>query len=176
MQIFDTHCHYNLEPLFSGKKQYFSSEQLKLVSDKKWQDHWDQAKLQGVVATLIPGTSLETSQQAISISQNSPKLFASIGIHPSDGVQLEFPELEKKFIQLAQLANDPKVVAIGETGLDYFHLSKQNFDKPKSAQGIFLLFQIQIQSLKNFSFVQPLSTNHFSPDHVMVIDIFLSPH
>ena len=95
--IIDTHCHYNLEPLL-----------------KNWQDFWEDAQKNGVGASIVIGTTLETSRSAIEIAEQADGLFASVGIHPDDSF-LWNPELEHS---LKELALHPKVVAIGEAGLD----------------------------------------------------------
>jgi len=71
------------------------------------------------VWTIIIGTDQDMSQKACELSATHEGLFASIGIHPVDNTQEKFDMdfyrgLNKKY---------PKVVAIGECGLDYFHLS-----------------------------------------------------
>ena len=119
MQIFDTHCHYNLPPI-----------------NKAWQTAWDQAQKKGLVASLVAGASLENSRLAVKIAQSEDNLFASVGIHPEDaskdGVEKEIREIEK-------LAKEKKVLAIGEIGLDYFYEPHD-----KEAQKKLFLAQLQI--------------------------------
>ena len=61
--------------------------------------------------------NLQDLPRVLALSENYPNLFASVGVHP-DYENLEEPQS----IQLATLACHPRVVAIGETGLDYFRL------------------------------------------------------
>jgi TatD DNase family protein len=100
--IIDTHVHYNLEPFFLG-----------------WQEHWQKAQEHGVEKSIVVGTDLETSQRALQIAQTEKNLFAAVGIHPGEIMQDKV--FEKSFAELSDKINE-KVVAIGETGLDYFHL------------------------------------------------------
>lgn len=70
-------------------------------------------KEQGV-ATITVGTSLETSASALALAKQHDNIFASIGIHPIDD---ENPAFDEKAFE--ELVKDPKVVAVGECGLDY---------------------------------------------------------
>lgn len=68
------------------------------------------------VGTITVGTGIETSREAVRLSHEHPDmLWATVGIHPTDSLSELYDE--EKFFKLAQ---DEKVVAIGETGLDYF--------------------------------------------------------
>ena len=66
---------------------------------------------------LCVSVNLQDIPRVLALSENHPNLFASVGVHP-DYENLEEPQS----IQLATLACHPRVVAIGETGLDYFRL------------------------------------------------------
>jgi TatD DNase family protein len=131
MKIFDTHCHYNLEPLYSGKPEYFSDKQLKTIQDMNWEDHWQQAQNQGVVTSLIPGTNVKTSQRALEIAQTDSNLLASAALHPNSVIELTQQQLDRNFNQIKSIATQTQIVAIGETGLDYANLSA---DKNKKLQ------------------------------------------
>jgi TatD DNase family protein len=73
-------------------------------------------KEQGI-ATITVGTNLETSQSAVTLASQHENIYASIGIHPIDDPAATFDEAA-----FAALVANPKVVAIGECGLDYFRL------------------------------------------------------
>jgi TatD DNase family protein len=65
------------------------------------------------IATITIGTGLETSQEAVELASKYEHLFATIGIHPTDA--------EEAFDEVAfEALLGPKVVAVGECGLDYF--------------------------------------------------------
>ncbi len=70
----------------------------------------------GLTAVLTVGTDLERSRRAIALAESDPRIFAAVGLHPHEAAKLEV-ELEA----LARAARHPRVVAIGETGLDYHH-------------------------------------------------------
>ena len=71
-----------------------------------------------VLAIITIGTDLETSKQAILLAEKYASIFAAVGIHPSDCANLK----DKDFEFIKELAGHEKVVAIGEIGLDYYHM------------------------------------------------------
>ena len=71
-----------------------------------------------VLAIITIGTDLETSKQAILLAEKYASIFASVGIHPSDCANLK----DKDFEFIKELAGHEKVIAIGEIGLDYYHM------------------------------------------------------
>jgi len=102
--MIDTHCHLNLEPLSNTPSKFL-----------------DQALAAGVPNIIIPAVDLPTSQSAIDLAGTSDRLFAMVGIHPEEAAKTDFSNL---FENLKSLALKPKVVAIGECGLDYFHTTQ----------------------------------------------------
>ena len=69
--------------------------------------------------TITIGTDLESSKRAVELAEKYPEIYACIGVHPVDNPSRSF-EVDK-FISLV---SHPKVVAIGECGLDFFHADK----------------------------------------------------
>ncbi|MBT5008874.1 MAG: hydrolase TatD, partial [Gammaproteobacteria bacterium] len=76
----------------------------------------DRAKTAGVLQMTVTGASLEGSKQAVALSEQLEGLFATVGVHPHHAEEINDDTLQL----LAALAERPRVVAIGETGLDYF--------------------------------------------------------
>lgn len=72
----------------------------------------------GVEKMIVVGTNLETSKRAVELAEKYPELYASVGIHPYHC--LETPKNYRE--ELEVLAKSEKVVAIGETGLDFFRI------------------------------------------------------
>jgi TatD DNase family protein len=71
----------------------------------------------GVTSFLNIGTDLENSREAVAVAERYPEVYASVGYHPHEtktANSADLAELEKLFAH-------PKVVAVGEVGLDYFH-------------------------------------------------------
>lgn len=100
--LVDSHCHLNM---------------LKLDAyDNDLGELLEQAKKVGVAHILCVGVDLENAQTVIDIARQFENVSASVGMHPSEKVNKE-PTIE----ELITLADHPKVVAIGETGLDYHY-------------------------------------------------------
>ena len=76
----------------------------------------------GVTRLISIGTTLESSRAALALADAYPQVYATVGIHPSEVKKESNSAIE----ELAQLARNPKVVAIGECGLDYHRLPSQS--------------------------------------------------
>ena len=72
------------------------------------------------IGTITIGTDFDSSQKAIELAEKHNNLFACVGQHP-EGLNIDSVFDER----LKTLVDNKKVVAIGESGLDYFHLSAQ---------------------------------------------------
>lgn len=82
-----------------------------------------------VVCLIDPGHNLESSRKAVQLAEQYPRVYAAVGIHPHNAAQ-DSPETEK---ELRGLARKPRVVAIGEIGLDYF----RNLSPPETQREVF---------------------------------------
>ena len=74
------------------------------------------ARAAGVAGFLTIGTDEATSVAAVALAAAEPDVYAAVGIHPHDAGTADPATLER----IAALARAPRVVAIGEIGLDYF--------------------------------------------------------
>ncbi|NBQ64134.1 MAG: TatD family deoxyribonuclease [Verrucomicrobia bacterium] len=72
----------------------------------------------GVGRIIAIGTNLQTSRAALQLAERHAEIYATIGIHPNE--VMESPD--DAISQLEQMANHPKIAAIGECGLDYHSL------------------------------------------------------
>ncbi len=84
----------------------------------------------GVTRIITIGTSVESSRRAIDLAQKYPAVYAAIGVHPSYVEESE----DDVITPLRELAKHPRVVAIGETGLDYHQLPSEKVAKEKQVQ------------------------------------------
>lgn len=96
--LVDSHCHLNFEPLNAGLEDVFR-----------------RARDNGVGHMLCVSVTLETYPEISAIAHTHSNVFASVGVHPNEREGRE-PDVD----ELVQLARDERVVAIGETGLDYY--------------------------------------------------------
>jgi TatD DNase family protein len=98
--LVDSHCHLDF-PDFQGREE----------------ELLDAMKANQVGWALIAGVSLERFPAVLALAERFPNLYAAVGVHPDTQDGREADE-----DTLIRLAKHPKVVAIGETGLDYYRL------------------------------------------------------
>lgn len=100
MQLFDSHAHLDDDKFNADLKE--TAEKI-AASD---------------VSLLVDvGSNIKTSEKAIKIAEQYPFVYAAVGIHPCDAFETDE---EQNMQHLRELAVHEKVVAIGETGLDYY--------------------------------------------------------
>jgi TatD DNase family protein len=76
----------------------------------------ERARQAGVDYIVTVGTNLALSRKALSLAQQHENIYATVGVHPHDVARAD----NKTFDDLCEIARDPKVVAYGEIGLDFF--------------------------------------------------------
>lgn len=118
MEFVDTHAHLHLESY-------------KLDADKVLED----AKAAGVSRVICVGTTLGDSEKAIQFASSRQAVWASVGVHPHDA-QTFGADSQGHITKLEELSKKSKVIAIGETGLDYYRSksSKQDQESALRAQ------------------------------------------
>lgn len=97
--MIDSHCHIFM-PDYDGDRDAVLTR----------------ARLAGVSAMIVVGYDLASSRDAVALADAHPDLFATVAIHPHHASSATPAALE----ELRRLAAHPRVVAIGETGLDYY--------------------------------------------------------
>jgi len=100
VSLTDSHCHLNFEHLRNNISQVLQN-----------------ARENGVGHMLCVGVNIEKLPDVLALAHEYPNIFASVGVHP-DEQDGHDPSVD----ELVQLANDLRVVAIGETGLDYYRI------------------------------------------------------
>lgn len=114
MKLFDTHAHYNDEAFDQDREEII----------KRIYDY-------GVTNAVVVGYDIEHSKSAVEIANEHDFIYAAVGIHPSD-IALSEEEIDKQILEIEKLAQNKKVVAIGEIGLDY-HWEKDKKERQKYA-------------------------------------------
>lgn len=135
IELFDTHCHIQSAGLAEGERltREVWSKDPSLSGDVLMAA----AAEAGVSKLICVGCDLRDSQLAIDFAAKHDSAWASIGIHPHEAK--DYAENSKKKADFAALLNQPKVVAVGECGLDYYYEHS-----PKSDQVKVLRFQIEL--------------------------------
>ena len=86
-----------------------------------YQDHMSLAAQVGILGAVQVGVTLESSKWCAEVAAKDSRLLAAVAIHPNEAAQYEsFEALDKAIDGIAKLATEPRVRAIGETGLDFF--------------------------------------------------------
>jgi len=98
---FETHSHYDFEHYDSDRDQLLGQTLPEA----------------GIEYILNIGTSMKTSRTTLELAQKYDYIYAALGFHPHNAKDLRYRDLEI----IAKMAEDPKVVAIGEIGLDYHY-------------------------------------------------------
>lgn len=143
--MIDTHCHLNFH---SFEKDF--NEVIKRAFDK------------GVEKIINVGTSLESSQKAVELSEKYDNLYAIVGIHPHHADKLE-NGWEK---ELEKIAKNKKVVAIGEIGLDYFSYKSNGIVEPSLQKKV---FESQIQLAKNLNLPLQIHNRQAGKDVIEIL-------
>ncbi len=76
----------------------------------------ERAKERGVGKIICPGIDIDSSWQSLTIAKNHPNVYAAAGIHPHDANNAPADYIN----QLLDILSQPKIVALGEIGLDYY--------------------------------------------------------
>lgn len=97
--IFDTHVHYDDEAFQEDRDQLLGS----------LAEH-------GIEAVVNIGASIETTKNTLKLMEQYSFVYGAVGVHPSETAQLDETQMD----WLKEVSQNPKVVAIGEIGLDYY--------------------------------------------------------
>lgn len=129
MEFIDTHCHihssdYPLDP----------------------KDVLKDARADQVSKLICVGLDLEDSKLAIKFAQSNSDVWSSIGIHPHEAKHYANNEVALK--KFEKLADQTKVVAVGECGLDYYYNHSDKEDQKKM-----LIFQIELAIKHNLPLI-----------------------
>jgi TatD DNase family protein len=106
MRLFDTHCHIH--------DKEFAEDREAIIT---------RAQQAGLVGLLTLGVTAENSRRARDLCRWQPIVWAAAGVHPHDAAEATDVDLD----ELEAMASDPRVVAVGEVGLDFYrNLSRRD--------------------------------------------------
>jgi TatD DNase family protein len=110
------------EPLLVGT--YDNHTHLEIADGDQpmdYQDHMSLAVQVGILGAVQVGVTLESSRWCAEVAAKDSRLLAAVAIHPNEAAKYESKQaLDHDIEGIAQLASEPRVRAIGETGLDFF--------------------------------------------------------
>ncbi|NLL75841.1 MAG: TatD family hydrolase [Clostridiales bacterium] len=112
--IFESHAHYDDEAFDEDREELL-----------------DNLKKKGIEYVINVGASIKTTRNTIALTQKYPFIYGAAGVHPSDTAELN----EENFAWLKEQCSLPKIVAVGEIGLDYYwdepdrQIQKEWFDR-----------------------------------------------
>lgn len=104
MLLTDTHCHLDFNK--------FDPDRADVIA---------RAKAAGVIRLLVPGLDSKSSKDAKQLAESDESIYAAVGFHPTDVDKFS----EMAFAEIQGLAKRPKVVAVGEIGLDYYWVKEE---------------------------------------------------
>lgn len=139
--LFDTHVHLNAYQYKDDVEEVIA-----------------RAKEAGVSYMVVVGFNEETIEKALELTERYPFIYAAVGWHPVDAIDMTDKHME----WLEQLATHPKVVALGEMGLDY-HWDKSPKDVQKD------VFRRQIRLAKKVKLPIIIHNREASADIVQIL-------
>lgn len=123
MNLIDTHTHLDF-PQFDDDRE-------RVI---------ERAAIAGVKAIINVGADLASSQAAVALAEAYPQVYAAVGVHPHDAKIMTREMLE----ELRALASHPKVVAVGEIGLDFYRdLSPRDQQRQAFKQQLALASEVE---------------------------------
>lgn len=151
MQIVDSHCHLDrldLTKLSSGHLDQVIDEAAEACVDYM----------------LCVGIDLSNAEAVVAIAQQYPNVFASVGVHPCDVTDIVVAKS-----QLIALAGADKIVAIGETGLDYHYSDESKLLQQES-------FALHLDAAKQLSLPTIVHTREAKQDTLDIISAHACHH
>jgi TatD DNase family protein len=136
MQLIDTHCHIH-EALGTAQLSTETRAKYEKAGTPSPDDMVTAALAHDVSCMVCVGTTLEDSEIAVEFAAKREPICASIGLHPHEAKV--YAGNDKALKKFAALAKKPKVVAVGECGLDYYYNHSLQAD-----QEAVLRFQIEL--------------------------------
>ena len=124
MQIFDSHAHYDANAFRIDREEVLAS-----------------LPERGVCGVINCGASLEGCYESVALAEGYPYIYAAVGLHPEDLLDAPADWLKR----IEALLSHPKVVAVGEIGLDYYW--KEN--APREAQREAFAMQLELAAKHN---------------------------
>lgn len=144
--MIDSHCHINFDAYDADRADVLSR-----AADK------------GVTRIINPAIDIDTSRDIVRLAAECDGIYATVGIHPNSTVDFNDSDIQT----LAALANHPKVVAVGEIGLDY-HWD----NSPKETQ--FRAFEAQLELAARLELPVIIHNREASDDVINILEAWVT--
>jgi len=142
VSLIDTHCHLNFDS--------YDPDRDAVIERAAWAE---------VTRIINPAVDLDTSRAAVDLARRYRGIYAAVGVHPNSSADFDVKWLD----ELAELAGQSKVVAIGEIGLDY-HWD----DSPKAKQ--FEAFEAQLDLAAKLELPVIIHNREASDDVIAILE------
>lgn len=143
--MIDVHCHLNFH-----------------AYHKDVDDVIQRAFDKGITKIINVGTKIDSSQKAVSLAEQYDNLYAIVGIHPHHADKHE----ENWYEDLEKLAKHPKVLAIGEIGMDYYRYQSNGIVDPEIQKEIFIK---QIELAHKYKLPLQIHNRHAGKDILEIL-------
>lgn len=150
--MIDVHCHLNFKAFA-----------------KDYDEVIKRAKAAGVATIINVGTKLDTSRKAIELAEKYKNLYAIVGVHPHHADKLELGS--NWLSKLEQIAKHPKVVAIGEIGLDNYRYQSNGITDPIAQKE---LFEAQILLAHKLKLPLQIHNRHAGKEIIEILTYYKS--
>lgn len=154
--MIDVHCHLNFHS--------FKDDTDAVIKD---------ALKKGVTKIINVGTKIDSSKQAVELAEKYDELYAIVGVHPHHADKVELKQDAQNAMQeddwiraLGQLADHPKVLAIGEIGMDYYQYKSNGIVDPALQREVFIE---QIKLAQRHKLPLQIHNRHAGEDVVAIL-------
>ncbi|HEX7042249.1 MAG TPA: TatD family hydrolase [Patescibacteria group bacterium] len=146
--MIDVHCHLNFH-----------------AYEKNYDDLIKDAFQKGVSKIINTGTKIDSSEKALELAQRYDNLYAIVGVHPHHA---DKQDVDSDWIsQLENLAKKPKVVGIGEIGLDYYNYKSNGTTDPKMQK---VFFEQQLSLAHELNLPIQIHNRHAGKDILEILN------
>ena len=136
--IIDSHAHYNMSA-YRGPFRYLTwGQEGYALKEGNREQLFEELSAAGIACSVEPGVSLQSCREILELASRYPeRIFPAVGVHPTRSVFEKWTDRK----QLAELAQAPGVIAVGECGLDYHYERKEQH---RLRQHMWFLYQLDL--------------------------------
>lgn len=161
--ILDSHAHYSHNTFGKTFRYLTRTPEGYALADGTREDLFREMEATGIAGSIEPAISLESNEAVLALCSACPgRVFPAVGLHPTRTGQVPWKDRKK----LAHYASDPRVIAIGETGLDYHYARK---DQHRLRQKMWFLWQLELARKRKLPVILHVRDAH--PDALRILKL-----